>query len=247
MKKFFNGRNIAIAIFTLAIGTFVAFGAAKLFFNSSTTVSGNVVSFILNPEGRVEGAILDTGDQIKFGAETGEFVAANLQVGAPLTATGSAGSRSTYGREFKARTLKIGEQTVTISGRGHRGKEDKPGKGKKPHGKGERGKPRNGEKPLPNGEISEEIAPDANFPQAETATVSGTVKHVLVNKDGNPRGLILAGGEQFKLGRIIEDAELSFDTSTNVSATGEIAKSDFGSFIKAKVLTIGDQTFTFDR
>lgn len=249
MKKIFNSRNIAIAVITLAIGIFVALGASKLFFNSSTTVTGNVVSFILNPEGRVDGAILDTGDQVKFGAETGEVVTANVQIGAPLTATGKAGTSSNYGREFHAESLQIGDQTITITGkpRGPRG--PKGPKGDKPHPpKGERPAPKDGEKPLPpNAEMNPEIAPEANLPQPETATASGTVKFVLVNKDGYPKGLILNDSEQLNLGKEVEEAGLSFDTNTTVNATGEIAKSQFGIFIRPKVLTIGSQTFTFNR
>ena len=264
MKKIFSGRNIAIAIITLAIGTFVALGASKIFFNSATTVSGNVVSFILNPEGKVDGAILDTGDQIKFGAETGEVVTANLQIGSALTATGRAGTSSNYGREFRAQTLQIGDQTITIAkdrkqpkgDRGDRGERggDRDGK-HRPHPPRDGRKPKDGERPLPpSDEMNDEkpLPPDAemrdeNAPQMETATVSGNVKFVLVNKDGEPRGLILASGEQLDLGREVENAGLSFDQNTSVNATGEIAKGQFGTFVRPKVLTVGNQTFTFDR
>ncbi len=254
MNKIFNAKNIAIAVITLAIGTFLALGAAKLFFNSTTTVSGNVVSFILNPEGKVDGAILDTGDQVKFGAKTGEVVTSNVQVGAPLTATGHAGTSSDYGRELHAQTLQIGDQTITIT---KEKKGPKDGKGRKGPKDGKRGPkpPKDEERPQPNDEMNGEkpLPPDAEMetenprPQVETRMVSGTVKYVLVNKDGNPRGLILSNGEQLNLGKEVENAGLSFDANTNVSAEGEVAKSDFGSFIRAKVLTIGNQTFTFNR
>lgn len=245
MNKIFNGRNIAIALVTLAIGTLAAFGMTKMFFGE-TTVSGNVAAFILNPEGRVDGAILDTGDQVKFGAETGAVVTANLQIGSPLTATGKPGTSSNYGREFHAETLQIGDRTITIAGKPKGPKGDKPHPPHPP--KGDRPAPRDGEKPLPpNAEINSENAPEANLPQPETGTINGTVKFVLVNKDGNPRGLILAGGEQLNLGKEVVDAELSFDTNTGVNAEGEIAKSQFGTFIRPKVLTIGNRTFTFNR
>ena len=202
MNKIFNGKNIAIAIITLAIGTFVALGASKMFFNNTTTVTGNVLSLILNPEGKVDGAILDTGDQVKFGPETGDVVTANLQIGGQLTATGHAGTSSNYGREFHAQTLQIGDQTITIAkGKkcprdGDKGPRDGDRRRKGPKdGKG----PRDGDKPRPNDEMKDdkdaemrdENAPQNPRPQAETATVNGTVKFVLVNKDGNPRGLIL--------------------------------------------------------
>lgn len=254
MNRIFNGKNIAISILTLAIGTFVALGASKLVFGKTETVTGNVVSFILNPEGRVDGAVLDTGDQVKFGAETGEVVAANLSIGGQLTATGNAGTKSDYGREFHAESLQIGDQTITIA---HQPKGPKDGGPKPPKGpRGDRPKgPKddqplppnaemNGEKPLPP---DAENAPDANRPQAETAKISGNVKFVLVNREGEPRGLILTSGEQLNLGREVEESNLSFDQNTSVSAEGEIAKGQFGTFVRPNVLTVGNQTFTFGR
>ena len=111
------------------MGVFVALGIGKIWAGQTTTVNGNVVSFILNPEGKVEGAILDTGDQVKFGEQTGELVASNIQIGGVLSATGDVGTKSNYGRELKAKTLQIGEQTITAVG----GKKSKGEKGKRPH------------------------------------------------------------------------------------------------------------------
>lgn len=249
MNKIFNGRNVIIAVITLTIGVLAAFGAAKMFYGGTTSVTGNVVAFILNPEGRVDGAILDTGDQVKFGAETGEVVTANLPIGAPLTATGHAGTSSNFGRELHAQTLQIGDQTITIAAGKPKGpkdgpkgpKDDKPGKDKpRP--------PRDGDKPLPpNAETNAENAPESNRPSAEITKVSGTVKHILVNREGKARGVILASGEQLNLGKEVEDANLTINANTVVSAEGETAKSQFGTFVKPKVLTIGNRTFTFNR
>ena len=256
MNKVLNGKNIAIGIITLALGVFVVLGIGKVWAQQTTTVSGNVASFILNPEGKVDGAILDTGDQVTFGAETGEIVAANVAVGGALTATGHAGTKSDYGREFHAKTVQIGEQTITVVGRPHPPKDGL--KGGKPHGprppKGNKPEPKDGEKSAPpmsedaeNMPPRSENAPEANAPQPETAKISGTVKFVLVNKDGKARGLILAGGEQLNLGKEVENANLSFDANTNVGAEGAAAKSQFGTFVKAKVLTVGNQTFAFGK
>lgn len=237
-KNFLKGRNLIIGLLTLAIGVVVAVGVSKVWASKTETVTGNVTAFILNPEGKVDGAVLDTGDQVKFGAETGEVVTASVQIGSALTATGHAGTSSNYGREFHAQSLQIGDQAITIS---HHPREPKDGKPKGP--KGKRPEPRGDEKPLsPPAEMRDE-----NAPTGETANVSGTVKYVLVNKDGDARGLILANGEQLNLGKEVEEAGVSFDQNTNVSAEGEIAKSQFGTFVRAKVLTIGNQTFTFGR
>lgn len=249
MNKIFNGRNIAIAIITLALGTFVAFGAAKMIFGKTETITGNVVSFILNPEGKVDGAILDTGDQVKFGAETGEVVTANLQIGGQLSATGHAGTSSSYGREFHAQSLQIGDQTITIAGKPKAPKGDKP----RPPKDGKRPMPprdreMTDENPLPpDAEMNREDALKPEVPAMETAKISGSVKYVLVNREGEPRGLILANGEQFNLGKEVENASLSFDQNTSVNVEGEIAKGQFGTFVRPKVLSVGNQTFTFGR
>ncbi|MDQ3087609.1 MAG: AEC family transporter [Acidobacteriota bacterium] len=105
MNTILNSRNIAIGVITLALGVFVALGMGKIWAGQTTTVNGNVVSFILNPEGKVEGAILDTGDQVKFGEQTGELVASNIQIGGVLSATGDVGTKSNYGRELFGRFL----------------------------------------------------------------------------------------------------------------------------------------------
>lgn len=246
MNKFFKGRNLIIGLVTLALGLIVAVGIGKISSAQSSTVTGKINAFTLNPEGKVDGAILDTGDQIKFGPETGAEVTASVGIGGTLTATGNAGTGSNYGREFHAQSLQIGDKTITIA---HKPKA-KDGKREGGRHDGEKGKRRGGkdrERGGENADKSEDAAPDADRPQAETAQISGTVKYVLVNREGNPRGVILAGGEQLNLGREVEKAGPAFDENTNIAAQGEIVKSEFGTFVKADTLTIGNQTFTFNR
>lgn len=72
--KFINKKYITVGILTLALGVLAAFAATKTLWNQSATAQGKVVAFILNPEGKTDGAILDTGDQIHFGAETGALI-----------------------------------------------------------------------------------------------------------------------------------------------------------------------------
>jgi hypothetical protein len=248
MNKFLNGRNIAIGIITLVIGVFVVVGIGKVWAGQTTTVSGNVVSFILNPEGKVDGAILDTGDQVKFGAQTGELVASNIQIGGALSATGHAGTKSNYGREIHAQTLQIGEQTINvIGGKGHKG--DKGDKGKRPHPpkkdeKGERGDRNERREPKPemnDGEVSSAST------AKETVKVASKVKFVIVDRKGEARGLILADGTNINLPKEAEDAKLTFDETTSIAVEGEVAKGSFGSFVKPNVLTINNQTFSFNR
>ncbi len=246
--KFLNTRNIIVSIVALGIGVLAVFGIAKAFGSSTESVTGNVAAFILNAEGKVDGAILDTGDQVHFGAETGAIVTQQIKVGDALTVTGRAGYKSDYGREFHAETLQISGNTITVV----RAKS-------KPHGKGkEHGdkKPK-GKKPLPRDEKSEAPQPIVENPTAEnilpqpapreTMTANGNVRFVLVGKKGEAKGLILSDGTQLKLSKEVKDANLTFTEQTTVNVEGESAKSDFGAFIKPTKLTIGDQTFSFNR
>jgi len=238
MNTILNGRNIAIGVITLALGVFVALGMGKIWAGQTTTVNGNVVSFILNPEGKVEGAILDTGDQVKFGEQTGELVASNIQIGGVLSATGDVGTKSNYGRELKAKTLQIGEQTITAVG----GKKPKGEKGKRPH------KPKKGERPEPKDAPQPDMRNGETPPAPkEVVKVSSNVRFVIVGKDGEAKGLILADGTNINLPKEVKDAGLKFAETMNVAIEGEVSKGNFGSFVKPNVLTINNQTFSFNR
>jgi hypothetical protein len=170
--------------------------------------------------------------------------------------TGRGGDKSDYGREFKAETLQIGEQTITVvrvkprdKGKKHGEKEPK---GKKPS------PPNKGEKPLsPNERPADApMPPNAANPTGEnipppapreTMTANGSVRFVLVGKKGEAKGLILSDGTQVALAKEVKDANLTFNGQTSISVEGEAAKGDFGVFIKPTKLTIGSRTFSFNR
>ncbi len=248
--KLFNQRNIAVGIIALVIGVVAVFGLTKTFSQSTASVTGNVAAFILNPEGKVDGAILDTGDQVHFGAETGAIVVGQIKIGDALTVTGRAGDKSDYGRELRAETLQINGQTINVirSKPTRKGKDGKGPKGKKPQPRGDKPEaapqPPNAENP--NSGMSENVAALPVAPR-ETATANGSVRFVLVGGHGEAWGLILSDGTQVKLPKEVHDANLTFNEQTSVSVEGEAAKSDFGTFIKPTRLTIGDQTFSFNR
>jgi len=250
--KILSKKNILVAVITLMIGVAAAFGAIGLF-NRSTTVEGTVAAFILNPEGKPDGVVLDTGDQIHFGAETGLLVAQQIKIGDRLSVTGKIGSSSNYGRELRAESLQIGDQTITVL-------KSAP----KPPRDGERGpKPRPAGKKMPPPPVEDANAPkpdDAKMPKPEDAPIppvapkplekvsaNGQVRFVLVGGRGEARGLILSSGEQIELPKEVNDANLSFNQDTQVSVEGETASSEFGKFIHPTRLTIGNQTFSFNR
>ncbi len=260
--KLFNKRNIAVGIVALVIGVMAVFGISKAFNSRTESVTGNVAAFVLNPEGKVDGAILDTGDQVSFGAETGLLVTQQIKVGDRLLVTGRAGSKSDYGREFRAETVQIGDSIINVihpkpmprEGRGRSGRErggDKGQKGRKPM------PPRDErpDAPQPNAEnpVGEdnrengEQPVESQFEPRETVTANGNVRFVLVGKGGEARGLILSDGTQVALPKEVKKASLTFSEQTVINVEGEAAKSDFGTFIKPIHLTIGDRAFSFNR
>lgn len=263
MKKFLNGKNLFIGIITLVIGVVAVVGIARVWAFQTTTVSGNVASFIMNPEGKIDGAVLDSGDQIKFGVQTGELIASQIKIGDALSATGHTGSSSNYGRELRAESLQIGDQTINVvsakpgSDRDDR-KGPRPPKGERPRPPREgKPEPRDGERPEPrDAQMNEPSAPDAeNQPKPDappatergTAKASSNVKFVLVGGKGEARGLILADGTQIDLPKEVKDAEISFSEATAVNVEGEVSKGQFGNFIRPAVLTIDNQTFSYNR
>lgn len=260
--NFINKKYITVGILTLALGVLAAVAATKTLWNQSTTAQGNVVAFILNPEGKTDGAILDTGDQIHFGAETGAIIASQIKIGDALAATGRAGTHTDYGRELRAETLQIGDRTITVlhskpkpphdGGKGKGPKPPRPGEGdRKPRPEADKmppPAPRDENAPKP--EDADAPRPELNQPSAapiQTASANGNVRFVLVGGRGEARGLILSGGEQIALPKEVNDANLTFAQDTQIGVEGAAATSDAGTFIRPTQLTIGNQTFSFNR
>lgn len=241
MKKFLSGKNIIVGIITLIIGVAAVLAIVKALAFGATSVNGNVVSYILNPEAKVEGVILDTGDQVKFGAKTGELIVTKIKVGDNLSATGRAGSSSNFGRELMAESLQIGEETITVV----------KGGPKPPREPKDRPHPPRGPKP---GEVeierpdSGEINTEAPKPAPkETVQLNGKVQFIIVDGRGEAKGVVLSSGEQLNLPKEVRDENIEIVQNTDLTVSGEVSKSDFGSFIKPSVLTIGNQTFSFNR
>lgn len=245
--KIFSKSNITVGLITLVIGVFAVVGIAKVFRQSTASVSGTITAFILNPEGKVDGVILDTGDQLNFGMETGVIVSEKVKIGDAISATGHTGTKSDYGRELQAETLQIGDQTITVlhskpkSPRDERRPKPRPGDDKMP--------PANAPK---QDDVNAPKLSDVNFPPVapipmQTTTANGQIRFVLVGGRGEARGLILSSGEQIALPKEVNDAGLTFNQETQISVEGESAQSDFGKFIHPTRLTIENQTFSFNR
>lgn len=218
-----KGKYVIVFVIVFCFGVLLAWGA-KRWWQQPATTQGQVVAFILDPEGRVEGAALDNGDQVRFGPQAGEIVVSRVKIGDRLVATGRAGTRSEYGREVRAETLQIAGQTVEII----------PSRPKRPkHGPA-----------LPPGPGAER-GPMAS--EGGMTTAQGTIKLVIVDGRGQARGLILSDGTQVALPRAVAEAGVTLDGQTPITVEGRAAKSDFGVRIEPARLTIGQRTFSVDR
>lgn len=265
--KYFEKKNYATIIITFVIGLVAVgaiYGLANLFdwqspVNASTfsswsdqTINGKATKFLLDDQGKVNGLLLDSGDQLRFSPETGLAIAAVVKVGDDISATGDAGTQSNYGRAFHVKQLMANGQTFTEI------KEPKKPHGEHPKPKhGERPMPPNGERPMPpNGETPPPPPVEGNMPIAplpsanqETFNAGGAIGTFLVGMRGEINGLILASGEQIrfspKVGEQITAAGVSADSQ--VSVTGFGVKNEYGTVIRPNSLKIGSQTFTLGK
>ncbi len=219
---------IGVTAVALVRGVSRGGSAALSFFQ--TTVSGQVSAYLLDPRGGVDGLLLTNGDQLRFGPQTGAALAAVVKVGDEVTATGRAGTASSYGREIRVKSLTAAGQTFTEMGPGgppHHG----------PHGpKGHHG---------PGGPGGPD-APEAPDAPGETITATGAVAAHLVNREGEVDGLLLASGEQVRFGPevgvLVVAAEAAGATSATVEGQG--VRTERGTMVRAARIQIGDQTIT---
>jgi hypothetical protein len=81
-------------------------------------VTGPVTRVLVNPAGDVDGLILGTGEEVRFGPRDGVLVMTLLGgAGGSIAATGY-GTRNAFGTVLEAESLTIGTQTIPLAGRG---------------------------------------------------------------------------------------------------------------------------------
>lgn len=81
---------------------------------STFTGTGVVQQYLLNPEGRVDGLLLNTGVQVKFPPQAGDA----LKLAAPQTSievVGNAGTPSRFGQEVKATQIRNPQTGQTLA------------------------------------------------------------------------------------------------------------------------------------
>lgn len=228
----------AIGVTAVALVRGVSRVGSPAFSFFQTTVSGQVSAYLLDPRGGVDGLLLTSGDQLRFGPQTGAALASVVKVGDEVTATGRAGTASSYGREIRVKSLSANGQTFTELGRGG------PHPGGPPHHgpRGPKGHHGPGGPDSPDGPDG----PDGPDAPGEAITATGAVAAHLVNREGEVDGLLLASGEQVRFGPevgvLVVAAEAAGATSATVEGPG--VRTERGTMVRAARIQIGDQTIT---
>jgi hypothetical protein len=250
----FRKRNllVGIAAFIIGLGAVAAIWGAHSFFERDATVKSQVSAYLLDDRGAVNGLLLASGDQLHFSPQTGEAVASQIKVGDEVTATGRAGSQSTYGREVRVKQISANGHTIVEAGR-ERSESHESGDRRGPRRPGDRPSPPDatgqGEaKADPNvAPVNEATAgQSANAPSTapETFKATGTIRTHLVNGRGDVDGLILSSGEQVlfssKVGRLMVAAEQGTDTQVTIEGQG--VRNERGTVIRPAQITVGNQT-----
>jgi hypothetical protein len=275
----FSKRNLLAGITTLiiGIGASAAIWGVPRFLRRSTSINSQVTAYLLDDRGSVNGLLLASGDQLHFSPQAGEIVASQIKVGDAVTATGHAGSKSSYGREFRVEQIAANGHTIVEaepgppSPHGPRGPGGPGGPRDKrgPKDRDERPQPAdaatqpNAPKPLsPQAAASPAVAPlkDANTnPTERTAAAvpapaeifkaSGTIRTHLVNGRGDVDGLILSSGEQLLFSPRVAELILAAEqgSATQVSVEGTGVRNERGTVIRPTQITVGNQTIAVGR
>ena len=271
----FSKRNllVAIATFVIGVGACAAIWGVPKFVRRSTSVNSQVTAYLLDDRGDVNGLLLASGDQLHFSKQTGAIVAAQIKVGDEVTASGHAGSKSSYGREVRVDKISANGRTIVEAEAGpprphgphdERGPRDREGRSDRPGPPEPRSQ--GSEPPVgaaappvePNRASGSDpkVAPAGNagpVPDApampEVFKAAGTIRTHLVNGHGDVDGLVLSSGEQVRfsprVGALIVAAEQG--TTTQVSVEGNGVRNDYGTVIRPTQITVGNQTIAVGR
>jgi hypothetical protein len=237
----------------------------------STTVTSQVTTYLLDDRGEVNGLLLGSGDQLRFSPQTGAIVAAQIKIGDQVTATGHAGTKTSFGREFRVEKISANGRTIIEAEvgppRAH-GPKDKPGPRDREDvedrdDRSNNARLTNETQPAvrgPNNTVANEPNSDAiakpspvpspvAAPGPEIFKASGTIGTHLVNGHGDVDGIILSGAEQMRfsprVGQLILAAEQG--SNTQVSVEGEGVRNERGVVIRPTQITVGNQTIALKR
>jgi hypothetical protein len=268
--KIFSKRNflIGLATFTLGLLAVVSIWGVPGFFRREATITGKVNTYLLDDRGAINGLLLEGGDQLRFSPQIGQAVAARIKVGDEVTAIGHAGTKSQYGREVRVRQISANGQTIVEAEPApppHRGKPGQEGRERRPApprpdaapagpstppaAQGDERAESAEARPQTDATSAPQAPQQATTPAPETFTASGNISAHLVNGHGDVDGLILSGGEQVnfspRIGELVTSAEQGGTIQASVEGAG--ARSEHGTVIRPRIITVGSQTFTTGR
>lgn len=79
-----------------------------------TTFTGKVQQYLLNPEGKVDGILLDNELQVKFPPHMGDSLVSMITLGAKVTVSGTPGISTRFGQEVKAYSITNSQTGQTL-------------------------------------------------------------------------------------------------------------------------------------
>jgi hypothetical protein len=274
----FSKRNVlvATAIFVIGVGACAAIWGVPKFARRTTSVNSQVTAYLLDDRGDVNGLLLASGDQLHFSKQTGAIVAAQIKVGDEVTASGHAGSKSSYGREVHIDKISANGRTIIEAEAGpprphgphdERGPRDREGRSDQP---GPEPRSQGSEPPSqqPVGATAPPVEPNrasgsdpkvAPAPNAgpvpaapampELFKAAGTIRTHLVNGHGDVDGLVLSSGEQVGFSPRVGELIIAAEqgTTTQVSVEGNGVRNDHGTVIRPTQITVGNQTIALGR
>jgi hypothetical protein len=131
----FRKRNLLVGIAILVIvGAGAAIWGVPRFMRRATSVNSQVTAYLLDDRGEVNGLLLASGDQLHFSSQTGAIVGTQIKVGDEVSASGHAGTRSSYGREFRVEQISANGRTIVEAD----ARPPRPREPHEKHGPGER-------------------------------------------------------------------------------------------------------------
>lgn len=268
-----RNRIVGIATLVIAVGATAAIWGVPRFLRRTTTINGQVSAYLLDERGAVDGLLLTSGDQLHFSPETGTAVASQIKVGDQLSATGHAGSQSSYGREVRVELIAANGRTIVEVHGGpppkhgpdaHHGPKDRGDRESRPGPPDAAVPVRTPEEKLSTASGQpKENGPDAKQTQnelpilaplpapmiattPEVFKVTSTIRTHLVNGHGDVDGLILSSGEQVRFSPKVGKLIVATEqgSTTQLSVEGTGVRNDRGMVIRPTSITVGNQTIT---
>ncbi|MBW4594459.1 MAG: hypothetical protein KME46_16505 [Brasilonema angustatum HA4187-MV1] len=83
--------------------------------NDATTLTGKIQQYLLNPEGRVDGLLLNNKVQVKIPPHLNRNLVAQISLGTDISVTGKTGVSTPFGQEIKANEITNRQTQQTIA------------------------------------------------------------------------------------------------------------------------------------